>query len=373
MGHHNEEPFGWKELAGPPWDINVQDIITSSFFSKIEKKVNAQLGDNSADFINSGPEGKNALNPSAPGVFTIPVCLAPKNWNTQTDGYWIGNDINPHASIKALPCYCGDLGEDTRQVWQDMGLMQSGAQRTYTHANCPNQFKKRLSDWLERYVARCTMNIRKTKTGRIKSGKHALCDLVKHELQRTGVQTVTELDKEVRDAFECKIKHKKSKKCDQYYGTPISSVWDETRNAILKRVEGELQQKDTPAMPVVDGFTPKELREWEWALEEIEGMKGEFKEMDRIQKEYHIDMRTLPDDIPASVVESHFGGSYRDNERDEGLNEKEDEHEDEDEDKDKGFDDEEATGGEEEEEDQNGEPGTWGDDGFFRYSEGHFV
>lgn len=368
MGHHNEEPFGLKELAAPPWEIDIKEIITSSFLSKIDKKANAQLGDSSADFINSGPSGKNALNPSAPGVFTVPVCLAPKNWNTQTKGYWIGNDINPYASIKALPCYCGSLGEDTSQIWKDVGFMDSKAQHTYTHTNCPNQFKKRLSDWLERYVAMCNMNIHKAKVGgKIKSGKHALCDLVKDELRKAGVQTVTELDKEVRDALKCKIKRKKSKKCKKYYRAPISSVWDETRDAILERVEGELQQKDTPAVPVVDGFTSKELREWEQELAEIEGMKGEFREMDRIQREYHIDMRTLPGNVPASVIESQLSGSHDDDEGDEGRNKREDE----DEDGYKGFGDEGAYRGEEE--DLNGEFGTRGDDGFFRYSEEHFI
>jgi len=374
MGHHNEEPFGLKELAGPPWDINIQDIITSSFFSKIDKKGNAQLADNSADFINSGLGGNTVLNPSTAGVFTVPVCLAPKNWNTQTEGYWIGNDINPYASVKALPCYCGNLGEDTSQIWQETGLMSSGAQRTYTHTNCPNQFKKRLSDWLERYVAMCNMNIHKAKVGKkIKSGKHPLCDLVKHELQRTGVQTITELDQEVRYAFECKIKRKKkSKKCKKYYRSPISSVWDETKDAILDREEKELelQQKDTPTVPVVDGFTPEELRDWEWALSEIDGMKGEFKEMDRIASEYHIDMRTVPDNVRVSALESRLGGSYDDYGKEGEVDEEEDEDGDGDEDTDKDFGDKEiGRGGNE---DLDGELGKWGDDGLFRYDKNHF-
>ena len=374
MGHHNEELFGLKDLAGPPWDINIEHLITSSFFSKIDKKGNAQLSDNSANFINSGLGGNTVLNPSTAGVFTIPVCLAPKNWNTQTKDYWIGNDLNPYASVKALPCYCGDLGEDTSQIWQEMGLMSSGAQPTYTHTNCPNQFKKRLSDWLERYVAMCNMNIHKANVGKkIKSGKHPLCDLVKHELQKTGVQTITELDKEVRYAFECKIKRKKrSKKCKKYSRTPISSIWDETKDAILEREEKELgfQQKDTPTVPVVDGFTPEELRDWEWALAEIDGMEGEFKEMDRIESEYHIDMRTVPDHVRASALESRLGGSYDDYGQEWDEHQYEDEDEDEDEDTDKGFGDKEISMTENE--DLNGELGKWSEDGF-TYDKSHFV
>ncbi|KAG0126324.1 hypothetical protein HOY82DRAFT_628485, partial [Tuber indicum] len=352
MGHHNEEPFGLGRIAQTPWNIDVQGIIVSSFLSKINNKGSSQLGDDNASFVNSGPNADTAINTSAAGVFTIPVCLAPKNWNTQTKDYWIGNDVDPYAPVKALPCYCGDLGEDTGEIWHDTGLMYSGAQRTYTHTNCPNQFKKRLPDWLERYVAMCSLSIHKAKIGgKIKTGKHRLCDIVERELKGAGIQTVTQLDKEVRYALKCKIKRKKSRGCEKYYRTPISSVWAETQPVILERVEEELRQKGQSTVPVVDGFTQEELRKWEWGLMEIEGMRGEFREMDRIQSEYHIDIRTLPGNVPASVIESHLKDFY--DEVDEG----------------------EAFGGEEvgrdediewgEGEEWNGEPETWDDYEYF--------
>ncbi|KAG0644002.1 hypothetical protein HOY80DRAFT_997285 [Tuber brumale] len=345
MGHHNEEPFGLDQIAQPPWDIDVQDIIVSSFLSKIYNKENSQLGDDNASFINSSPNADTALNTFAAGVFTVPVCLAPKNWNTQTKDYWIGNDIDPYAPVKALPCYCGDLGEDTSKIWHDTGLMYSGAQRTYTHTNCPNQFKKRLPDWLERYVAMCSLRIHKAQVGgKIKTGKHRLCDIVERELKGTGIQTITQLDKEVRYALKCKIKRKKSKGCKKYYRTPISSVWTETQPVILKRVEEELRQKGQSTVPIVDGFTQEELRKWEWGLMEIEGMRGEFKEMDRIQSEYYID-------VPTSVAEGHLRDFY--DEEDEG----------------EGFGDEEVDWDEEadwdEEVRRNGEPETWDDYDYF--------
>jgi hypothetical protein len=227
MGHHNEEPFGFEQLGGYPWRMDSADIIRSSFFSKIYDLQGIELASNMS-FVSSGPTADMAANPAFPGVFTVPVCLTPHNWNTQTKDYWIGNDINPWAPVKALPCYCGALGAETQQVWQDVGFMQSKALDSYLTSKCPRQIKTRIGDWLERFVAMCRLNVRKS-AGQIKKGQHRLCGVVIAELEKRGVSTTTEVDPEVRFSIKCKVKRKKTGKCASYYRTPISTAWDDAK------------------------------------------------------------------------------------------------------------------------------------------------
>lgn len=275
MGHHNEQPFGFEQLGDYPWNIDASDIIRSSFFSKIYGLEGAELASN-LSFTSSGPTADTAASPAFPGVFTVPVCLTPHNWNTQTKDYWVGNDINPWAPVKALPCYCGDLGAETSQVWREVGFTQSGALDTYVTKNCPRQIKARIADWLERYVALCRLNIRKSGS-QIKKGQDKFCNVVIAELEKRQISSTTELEPEVRHSIKCKVKRKKRGRCAPFYRTPISAAWEETEPLIVTRLESEAAAKEAEGM--VDGFSEADLRDWESWKEYREGIEEDFLEI----------------------------------------------------------------------------------------------
>jgi hypothetical protein len=155
--------------------------------------------------------------------------------------------------------------------------MQSRALDTYVTKNCPRQIKARIGDWLERYVAMCRLNIRKS-VGRIRKGQDKFCKLVLAELEKRGISSTMELDPEVRHSIECKIKRKKRGRCAPFYRTPISAAWEETEQFIAARKESEAAAKEARGM--VDGFTEAELRDWESWKEYREGIKEDFLEMD---------------------------------------------------------------------------------------------
>lgn len=76
----------------------------------------------------------------------------------------------------------------------------------------------------------------------IKLGCDGLCPLVLNELNSKHLSSTLDLEPEHQKAFRCKIEGSKSKECKPYYGSPMSSVWDETIDAIRERKTKELEE-----------------------------------------------------------------------------------------------------------------------------------
>lgn len=242
MSHTVEDPFGFEALSAEPWKLKASDIIISSFYSHIFGLQDVQLASN-LSVLNAGPTVEQAADPSVPGMFTLPVCLSTYNWNSQTNKEGLLDDLNPYSARKALPCYCGPLGADTATVWNAMGIAGTAATQQYAKVLCPAQILVKIKDWLERYVAYCRLGIRRGSIMRgIKMGSDGLCDLVVSELEARGVKSTLQLEPEHREAFKCKIEgNPKDLKCKPYLHRGISSVWDETAEAIKARKLKELE------------------------------------------------------------------------------------------------------------------------------------
>ncbi|KAL7269624.1 hypothetical protein RUND412_007698 [Rhizina undulata] len=238
LAHHNEEPFGFDAIEDEPWEVDPAAIIKSSvstYMLGIENTHNTDQSGAEPPLLSIGPSADAISNPEFPGVFSIPVCLSPYNWNTQLDNYGIHDDLNPHSSKKNLPCYCGPLGSQTQQVWEAVGFSTSGAKDRYARELCPRQIKKKIQEPLERYVAMCRLEVRNSH-GIVKKGKDKFCDVVVKELEKMGFVSVSqEVDQEVAKAFMCKIYRSKDSKCERYKNTPFSRIWEETLQPILER------------------------------------------------------------------------------------------------------------------------------------------
>ncbi|KAI5851429.1 hypothetical protein DFP73DRAFT_537127 [Morchella snyderi] len=238
MTHTVEDPFGFNDLAADPWNLKTADIISSSFWSHVMGLKDVQLASN-LSILNDGPTVQQAADPQTPGLFTVPICLSSYNWNSPTTKDGLLDDLNVNGPRKAIPCYCGNLGKDTTSVWQAMGITGTVATKEYVKTVCPAQIGVKMRDWLERYVAYCRLGIRKGALGIVKTGKDGMCDLVIHELESKHIISTMDLEPEQSIAFKCKIKGSKKKKCKPYAKTPISSVWDDTIEAVRERKERE--------------------------------------------------------------------------------------------------------------------------------------
>ncbi|KAL7276651.1 hypothetical protein RUND412_000356 [Rhizina undulata] len=237
IAHHNEEPFGFDQIEDEPWEVNPEAIIKSSvnmYILQLGNGTDISVLASSLPLLAIGPSAEAISNPEFPGVFTIPVCVSPYNWNTQLDGYGFHDDINPHSSKKNLPCYCGPLGSETKQIMKAVGFHSSGARDRYYKELCPRQIKEKIKDPLEQYMALCRLNVHVSGL-LIKNGKDKFCDVVIKEIEGAGYASITqEMHPEIRDAFMCKIERKKNGKCRKYKNSPFSKVWEETREVVEK-------------------------------------------------------------------------------------------------------------------------------------------
>jgi hypothetical protein len=225
--HHIEDPWGHDKLS--TFDLAPADIIISSYLASSQSLLGSEpsshLGD--AATLAWGPDASFATDPTTPGMFTLPVCDTPYNWNGQTAGYSISDDTNPYSARKSLPCYCGPLGNETRAVWAAMRLDVSARRKEYLENLCPRQIDAKLDSELERFVAKCRLGVKALGLG----GGHwavlePLCEVVIRELERRGVRGIGDLEQGVEEVMLCKIL-RKGKKCAGVKDTPISEAWRE--------------------------------------------------------------------------------------------------------------------------------------------------
>jgi hypothetical protein len=236
--HHVENPYGWEKYSS--YDLTVQDIIQSSWLTRrsglTSKNTAMQLFDTHT--LAWGPTSEFVTDPSTPGMFSIPVCVTPYNWNGHTTGYSWGDDISLYSAKKSLPCYCGAMGNETQAVWSAMRLDVSGRRGEYLTMLCPRQITYKIKNPLERYVAKCRLGVKKV--GKIHHQmKDHLCDVVIHELEKHGIEKIEDVTDEQTFVAMCKIKQGWSKifksECWRWNHTPFSRVWDE---AEVLRTEG---------------------------------------------------------------------------------------------------------------------------------------
>ncbi|KAI5818017.1 hypothetical protein BZA77DRAFT_308164 [Pyronema omphalodes] len=213
--------------------ITIGDIIESSV--KTADSNAAQDGEvalyDTSGFrtVMNGPTADHLTNSSTTGMFSIPVCHTPYNWNGPTDGYQNKNDDDPFSSRKSLPCYCGPLGRDTSSVWGAMRLESSTGIEEYQNFLCPRLIKTKILNRLERNIARCRIGISHGWKGLGFQGKvpDHLCPLFLSEIDARGYTSIDQIPQKVQDILVCKIKHDKSKGCKPYIKTPIADAWKE--------------------------------------------------------------------------------------------------------------------------------------------------
>jgi hypothetical protein len=229
--HHVEEPVGLNRMASNA--VTIGDIIESSV--KTYDSNSAQDGEvavyDTSGFrtVMTGPTADHLTNSSAIGMFSLPVCHTPYNWNGPTDGYQNSNDNDMYNSRKSLPCYCGPLGRDTSSIWGAMRLESSTGIEEYKNFLCPRLIKTKILNRLERNIARCRLGISHGWNGLGMQGKEPdhLCPVFLSEIDARGYSSIDQIPKKVQDILVCKIKNDKSKGCKPYLKTPIADAWKE--------------------------------------------------------------------------------------------------------------------------------------------------
>ncbi|KAI5818030.1 hypothetical protein BZA77DRAFT_365428 [Pyronema omphalodes] len=229
--HHVEDPVGLNRMASNA--LTIGDIIESSV--KTADSNAAQDGEvalyDTSGFrtVMTGPTADHLTNSSTVGLFTVPVCHTPYNWNGPTDGYENSNDDDLYSSRKSLPCYCGPLGRDSASVWSAMRLESSTGLEEYQNFLCPRLIKAKIHNRLERNIARCRLGISHGWNGLGFQGKvpDHLCPLFLSEIDARGYTSIDQIPQKVQDILVCKIKHDKSKGCKPYIKTPIADAWKE--------------------------------------------------------------------------------------------------------------------------------------------------
>jgi len=239
--HHIEDPWGWQKYQA--FDLSVQDITTSSFLTRLYRLYPDSTSTPSEDpgfpLLNTrtiafGPGSQFVTDPGNPGMFSIPVCVSPYNWNGHTNGYSVLDDVNVNSAKKSLPCYCGPLGAETSAIWSALRLDVSGKRKEYLTHLCPRQIAAKMTNPLERYIAKCRLGIKKIGALHYEKKDH-LCDVVLYELVKHGIQDIHQLTDQQVVVAMCKIKqgwHKRldpkwTKKCGKFIKTPVSNMWDE--------------------------------------------------------------------------------------------------------------------------------------------------
>lgn len=252
--HHVEEPWGWEQLQN--FDASVEDIIKSSFLTHRHTyggESDAFDSLSSAPSLSWGPSAEFITDPTTPGMFSIPVCNTPYNWNGPTHGYSYNDDTNLWSSRKSLPCYCGSLGNETQMVWAAMRLDISGKRREYMTMLCPRQIDNKIKNPLERYVAKCRLGIKK-KAGINFMKQDHLCDVLIDELEARGIEEIGQVSKEETEVLMCKVHQKSGGKCSKYRDTPISEAWREAEELRARNDPGEVEEEVEGECEEVGGF-----------------------------------------------------------------------------------------------------------------------
>lgn len=145
-------------------------------------------------------------NPSTAGVFTVPVCISRHNWNNGIRDFNNLDKLSPLTTKKNLPCSCGFWGDETEQVWRDIGIWDTNLSY-YRRELCPAQRKTHMKDPLEKYVNECRLDTRKSGLVR-KIGRDGLCDIVMATLEELRAQGIDEeLPSYIRDLIWCRVQN----------------------------------------------------------------------------------------------------------------------------------------------------------------------
>ncbi|KAI5842730.1 hypothetical protein BZA05DRAFT_439491 [Tricharina praecox] len=180
-----------------------------------------------------------SIDARTPGVFTIPVCFSEHSWSTVVDGHYpphkLMHNLDARNSIKAVPCNCGPWGIDREQFWQEVGFGGDdlGRSKTIARKNCGNHIGYKIKDPLEKFVALCRMDLRRTPSkmpNAIDSGKHPSCDTITSLIDQSGL-TLEKLKSgrpESYVAIQCfagifKDKHHKDV-CERYKAMDLGSL-----------------------------------------------------------------------------------------------------------------------------------------------------
>lgn len=125
-------------------------------------------------------------------------------------------DTNPHCRKKYLPCNCGPWGKDTEHVWKETGLWtHKHARGEYKKLLCPRQIEEKIEDPLEKFVAYCRLEVRKTGLGGIikRTGKHPLCDTIIETIETERDPILGTISIDLRTKLECAAGVIKEKYC----------------------------------------------------------------------------------------------------------------------------------------------------------------
>jgi len=208
----------------------MQDIIVSSVLSQLQGLRPGESAGSLSDILEATADGFSTLdNPRLPGVFHLPICFSRQNWNTQVTGWGTLCDTDPHCPAKNFPCICGAWGLETDFVWRGMGVGQDEKRSNYAQHLCPRQISRKVDDPLERYMAYCALDIRRTSpttrvNGIIKyAGKDKYCSVFQGIIALKGYKSIEDVEPEVKFAFTCKIK-KGGKGCSMY-DKMFESLW----------------------------------------------------------------------------------------------------------------------------------------------------
>lgn len=125
-------------------------------------------------------------------------------------------DTNPYCRKKNLPCNCGPWGKDTQKLWKETGLWtHKDARNEYKKQLCPRQIEEKIEDPLEKFVAYCRLEVRKTGLGGIikRTGKHPLCDAITEAIETQGDPSLGTISRDLRIRLECAAGVMKEKHC----------------------------------------------------------------------------------------------------------------------------------------------------------------
>lgn len=193
--------------------------------------------------IESRPSPDDLADPSATGVFTVPVCISRHNWNSGLRDFNNFDKLTPWTSKKNLPCSCGFWGDETEQVWRDMGIWDINLSY-YRKELCPAQRRRHMTDPLEKYVNECRLDTRKNGLIR-KVGRDGLCDIVMATLEVLRAQGIDEeLPKDIRDLIWCRVQNGlfPDSACQEVpVDTPFSRILEELDDKVYKRRNAELE------------------------------------------------------------------------------------------------------------------------------------
>lgn len=307
ISHHIEEPWGWQQLAS--FDAVPADIIKSSYLSR-----RYSLGDEQYDLLTDpaslarGPSAEFITDPTTPGMFSIPVCNTPYNWNGHTNGYSYWDDMNPWSARKSLPCYCGVLGNETQSVWSSMRLDVSEKRGEYLTMLCPRQISDKIENRLERWIAKCRLRVSKILLTHHQRFDH-FCDIVIDEIEARGIISADEFYPELTHVIMCKARGSRNKTCKKYSHTPMDMAWLEAEALREKN-----RRKGSNGMAEIEQSQREFDAEDEEALRELETKEGMDVTIEQLELEEPVEPKSssssrLPKPTEAALVKpyAHMG------------------------------------------------------------------